>query len=83
RRLPRTNDAADVTWLWASFGILLIGAGVGLGMLPAGRRVLATGAARIAHLNNQALLQKLLSEQPNNNSAQDDALLRKLLESQE
>lgn len=83
RRLPRTNDTADVTWLWVSFGILLIGAGVGLGMLPAGRRVLATSAAGIAHLSNQALLQKLLSEQPTNHSAQDDALLRKLLESQE
>ncbi len=83
RRLPRTNDAADVTWVWVSFGILLIGAGVVLGMLPAGRRALATSAAGIAQLSNQALLQKLLSERPAKRSAQDDALLRELLESQE
>lgn len=83
RRLPRTNDAADVTWLWVSFGILLIGAGVVLGMLPAGRRALATSAAGIAQLSNQALLQRLLSERPAKRSAQDDALLRELLESQE
>ena len=83
RRLPRTSDAADMTWLWVSFGILLIGAGVVLGMLPVGRRALATSAAGIAHLSNQALLQKLLSERPATRSAQDDALLRELLESQE
>jgi hypothetical protein len=83
RRLPRTNDAADVAWLWVSSGILLIGAGIALGMLPAGRRALATSAAGIAHLSNQALLQKLLSERLATRSAQDDALLRELLESQE
>ncbi|MGB9751308.1 carboxypeptidase regulatory-like domain-containing protein [Roseiflexus castenholzii] len=82
RRLPRTNDPSDVTWVWVSFGILLIGAGIGLGMLPAGRRALATSAAGIAHLSNQALLQKLLSERPSR-STKDDALLRELLESQE
>lgn len=83
RRLPRTNDAADVTWVWVSFGILLIGAGVVLGMLPAGRRALATSAAGIAHLSNQALLQKLLSERLTTRSAPDDELLKKLLESKE
>jgi len=83
RRLPRTNDAADVAWLWVSFGILFIGVGASLGMLPAGRRALATGAARIAQMSNQALLQQLLSERPAPRSAQDEALLRKLLESQE
>lgn len=83
RRLPRTNDAAEVTWVWVSFGILLIGAGVVLGMLPAGRRALATSTAGVAQLSNQALLQKLLSERPAKRSAQDDALLRELLESQE
>lgn len=83
RRLPRTNDAADVTWVWVSFGILLIGAGVVLGMLPAGRRVLSTSAAGIAQMSNQAFLQKLLSERPAKRSTQDDALLRELLESQE
>lgn len=83
RRLPRTNDAADVSWVWVSLGILFIGVGVGLGMLPVGRRALATGAVGIAHLSNQALLQKLLSERPTTRSVQDDALLRKLLELQE
>ncbi len=83
RRLPRTNDAADPAWLWVSLGILLIGAGIGLGMLPAGRRALATGAAGVAQLSNQALLRKLLHEQPSNRSSEDEALLRELLESQE
>lgn len=83
RRLPRTNDAADPAWLWVSLGILLIGAGIALGMLPAGRRALATGAAGVAQLSNQALLQKLLHEQPINRSSEDEALLRDLLESRE
>lgn len=81
RRLPRTNDAADSAWLWVSFGIMLIGGGIALSMLPSSRRALAARAAEVAHLSNQALLRRLLHERPTPRREQDEELLRKLLDS--
>ncbi len=81
RRLPRTNDAADSAWLWVSLGIMLIGGGIALSMLPSSRRALAARAAEVAHLSNQALLRRLLHERPTPRREQDEELLRKLLDS--
>jgi hypothetical protein len=81
RRLPRTNDAADGAWLWVSFGIMLIGGGIALSLLPSGRRALAARAAEVAHLSNQALLRRLLHERPTPHREKDEELLRKLLDS--
>ena len=81
RRLPRTNDAADRAWLWVSFGIMLIGGGIALSLLPSSRRALAARAAEVAHLSNQALLRRLLHERPTPRREKDEELLRKLLDS--
>ncbi|WP_448543316.1 carboxypeptidase-like regulatory domain-containing protein [Roseiflexus sp.] len=81
RRLPRTNDAADSAWLWVLSGIMLIGGGIALSMLPSGRRILAARAAEVAHLSNQALLRRLLHERPTPRREKDEELLRKLLDS--
>ena len=81
RRLPRTNDAADGAWLWVSFGIMLIGGGIALSLLPSGRRILVARAAEVAHLSNQALLRRLLHERPTPHREKDEELLRKLLDS--
>ncbi|MBO9335772.1 MAG: carboxypeptidase regulatory-like domain-containing protein [Roseiflexus sp.] len=81
RRLPRTNDAADGAWLWVSFGIMLIGGGIALSLLPSSRRALAARAAEVAHLSNQALLRQLLHERPTPHREKDEELLRKLLDS--
>jgi hypothetical protein len=81
RRLPRTNDAADGAWLWVSFGIMLIGGGIALSLLPSSRRALAARAAEVAHLSNQALLRRLLHERPTPRREKDEELLRKLLDS--
>jgi hypothetical protein len=81
RRLPRTNDAADRAWLWVSFGIMLIGGGIALSLLPSSRRALAARAAEVAHLSNQALLRQLLHERPTPHREKDEELLRKLLDS--
>ncbi|MGQ9894702.1 MAG: carboxypeptidase-like regulatory domain-containing protein [Roseiflexus sp.] len=81
RRLPRTNDTAHGVWLWIVSGIMLIGGGIALSMLPSGRRAIAARAAQVAHMSNQALLRQLLHERLTPRREKDDELLRKLLDS--
>lgn len=82
RRLPRTNDTADAAWLWIALGAVMVVLGLAMGVWPAGRRMLASGAraSGMAQLSDSALLRSLLRERPSARVEQDDELLRKLLE---